>query len=60
MTMAGRGRLLAVAYHESAPLPDMTQQLGYMLMDGMDGTVISSGSLTAVGCGQKLTVRVCC
>jgi len=55
VTMAGRGRLLAVVYHESSPLPDMTQQLEYMLLDGMDGTVICSGSLTAVGCGQKLT-----
>lgn len=53
--MAGRGRLLAVVYHESVPLPDKTQQLGFMLLDGVDGETICTGSLTAVGCGQKLS-----
>eukprot|EP00978_Attheya_sp_CCMP212_P030520 scaffold112485_cov46-Attheya_sp.AAC.1 len=55
VTVVGRDRFLAVIYHEGAPLPDGTQMLGYMLMDGMTGQRIGSGSLSAISSGSSLS-----
>jgi chromosome transmission fidelity protein 4 len=48
VTMVGRDRFLAVIYHESEPLVDGTQKLGYALYDGVTGAEICSGSLSAI------------
>jgi chromosome transmission fidelity protein 4 len=56
VTMAGRSRFLAVVYHQSSPLPDGTQQLGYMLIDAAsDGRILCKGSLSCVSKGSALT-----
>ena len=53
--MAGRSRFVAVCYHESNPLPDGTQQLGYTLYDAVAFQVISKGSVSCISKGSSLS-----
>ena len=55
VTMVGRGGLLAVFYHESTPLMDKTQQLGYTLWDAAEFRVISRGSVSCLSKGSSLS-----
>jgi len=55
VTMIGRGELLAVFYHESSPLADKTQQLGYTLWDAANFRVISRGSVSCLSKGSSLS-----
>ena len=55
VTMVGRGRFLAVFYHESSPLANKTQQLGYTLWDAADFRVISRGSVACLSKGSSLS-----
>ena len=48
VTMVGRSRFLAVVYHQSAPLLDGTQKMGYTLYDAVVGRVITKGSLSCL------------
>ena len=48
VTMVGRSRFLAVVYHESSPLADGTQKLGYTLFDAVAGRIITKGSLSSL------------
>jgi chromosome transmission fidelity protein 4 len=54
VTMVGRGRFLAVFYHESEPLMDGTQKIGYSLYDGKTMREISSGSVASISAGASL------
>lgn len=53
--MVGRGRFLAVFYHESSPLNDGTQKLGYSLYDGLTMREMASGSVAGLSSGSSLT-----
>jgi chromosome transmission fidelity protein 4 len=53
--MVGRGRFLAVFYHESSPLEDGTQKLGYTLWDAAVFRVVSQGSVSCLSKGSGLT-----
>ena len=55
VTMVGRGRLLAVFYHESSPLANKTQQIGYTLLDAKDFRVISRGSVSCISKGSSIS-----
>jgi chromosome transmission fidelity protein 4 len=55
VTMVGRGRFLAVFYHECNPLVDGTQKLGYTLYDGATMRQISSGSVSGISVASSLT-----
>ncbi len=55
VTMAGRGRFLAVFYHDTAPLDDGTQQLAYMLWDACNNEVLSEGPVCCLGKAASLT-----
>jgi chromosome transmission fidelity protein 4 len=55
VTMAGRGSFLAVFYHDQAPLFDGTQKLGYVLLEGKSGCIVSKGPLSCVSSGCTLT-----
>jgi len=55
VTMTGRGRFLAVVYHEQCPLQDKTQQLGCMLIDVISDQTLSIGSLSALSIGCSLS-----
>jgi len=55
VTMVGRGRFLAVFYHESSPLVDGTQQLGYTLWDATEFRVISRGTASCLSKGSSLS-----
>lgn len=54
VTIVGRGRLLAVIYHEANPLVDGTQKLGYALYDGVTAKLIVEGSVSAISPGSSL------
>ena len=54
VTIVGRGRFLAVVYHESNPLPDGTQKLGYTLFDAVSCSAITSGSVSSISAGSQL------
>eukprot|EP00536_Pseudo-nitzschia_multiseries_P001771 jgi/Psemu1/283259/fgenesh1_pg.22_\ len=54
VTMVGRGRFLAVFYHETSPLPDRTQQLGYTLWDATEFRVVSRGTVSCLSKGSSL------
>jgi chromosome transmission fidelity protein 4 len=43
-----------VVYHESSPLPDGTQKLGYTLFDAEASSVITSGSVSSISSGSQL------
>ena len=47
--------MLAVFYHESAPLSNKTQQLGYTLWDVVDFRVVSRGSVSCLSKGSSLS-----
>lgn len=53
--MAGRAKLLAVFYHESLPLPDKTQQLGYSLWNAENLRLISRGSVSCLSKGSSIS-----
>ena len=55
VTMAGRGRYLAVVYHESMPLLDGTQQLGYMVYDMQSYQLVSKGPLSCISKASSLS-----
>jgi len=55
VTMAGRGRFLAVVYHDASPLADGTQQLAYTLWDASNFDVISQGPVSCLSKGASLT-----
>lgn len=55
VTIAGRGRLLAVFYLESSPLRDKTQQIGYTLWDAVNFRVVSRGSVSCLSNGASLS-----
>lgn len=50
----GRGRFVAVFYHEGNPLLDGTQKLGYALFDASSNSTIASGSLSAISSASQL------
>lgn len=54
MTMAGRNRFLAIFYHESMPLQDGTQKLGYMLYDAVANKTLSKGPVSCISLGSSL------
>lgn len=55
VTMVGRGRFLAVFYHETSPLANKTQQLGYCLWDAKNLQMISRGSVSCVSTGSSIS-----
>ena len=56
VTIVGRDRFIAVIYHRSmSPMQDGTQLLGYSIMDGVNGTTIATGDLSALSPGASLT-----
>lgn len=55
ITMVGRGRFLAVFYHENTPMPDGTQRIGYQLLDAASGNLVSTGSVSAISPGSTMT-----
>ena len=54
VTVVGRGRFLAIIYHEANPLMDGTQKLGYALYDGVNSRLIVEGSVSAISPGSSL------
>lgn len=48
VTIVGRGSLCASIFHESNPLIDGTQRLGYCLYNGVSGKLIVEGSVSAI------------
>lgn len=55
VTVVGRSRFLAVFYHESTPLPDGTQKLGFILLDALSSRTITSGTVSSVSAGSSLS-----
>jgi chromosome transmission fidelity protein 4 len=55
VTMAGRSRFLGVFYHQSEPLRDGTQRIGYKLIDVVADRVITTGSVSCISAGATLT-----
>ena len=55
VTLVGRGRFVAVIYHEGNPLMDGTQRLGYAMYDGVTGKLIVEGSVAAISPESSLT-----
>eukprot|EP00804_Cyclotella_cryptica_P016909 CCRYP_001865-RA/>CCRYP_001865-RA protein AED:0.05 eAED:0.05 QI:78/1/1/1/1/0.75/4/1399/978 len=56
VTIIGRNRFVAVVYHRSAtPMQDGTQLLGYFIIDGMKGTTVACGDVSAMSPGASLT-----
>ncbi|KAG7356256.1 minichromosome loss protein Mcl1 related protein [Nitzschia inconspicua] len=55
VTMVGRDRFMAIFYHDSQPLDDGTQQLGYTLWDASGFRVVAQGSVSCLSKGAKLT-----
>lgn len=54
VTMVGRSRFLAVVYHQSSPLFDGTQKLGYTLFDAVESRVVTKGSLSCLSSRASL------
>jgi chromosome transmission fidelity protein 4 len=54
VTMVGRSRFLAVFYHQSAPLSDGTQKMGYTLFDAVEGRIVAKGALSALSTRASL------
>ena len=54
VTIAGRDRFVAVFYHESSPLMDGTQKLGYMIYDAVADRTVSKGTVSCVATGGSL------
>ncbi|EED90214.1 wd-40 repeat-containing protein [Thalassiosira pseudonana CCMP1335] len=55
VTVVGRDRFVAVFYHRSDPTQDGTQQLGYSIIDGINGTTITKGDVSGISPGGSLT-----
>eukprot|EP00986_Skeletonema_menzelii_P009168 scaffold4092_cov150-Skeletonema_menzelii.AAC.3 len=56
VTIVGRDRFMAVIYHRSmSPMQDGTQLLGYSIIDGVNGTTVSTGDVSALSPGASLT-----
>lgn len=56
VTIVGRDRFVGVFYHRSATaMQDGTQMLGYTVFDGIHGTSIASGEVSAISSGASLT-----
>jgi chromosome transmission fidelity protein 4 len=55
VTTIGRSRFLAVFYHESTPLADGTQQLGYTLYDAASFKILSKGSVSCISKGSSIS-----
>lgn len=55
VTIVGGGRFVAVFYHECNPLIDGTQRLGYTIFDGITGSQINEGSVSAISKGHSLS-----
>jgi len=55
VTLIGRDDFIGVIYHESNPLMDGTQKLGYTMYAGLTGNEISSGSVAGMSAGSSLT-----
>lgn len=55
VSIVGRGRFLAVFYHESMPLTDGTQKLGYMLYDAVGSKTICKGPVCCITAGSSLS-----
>ncbi|KAL3940297.1 MAG: hypothetical protein SGARI_001024 [Bacillariaceae sp.] len=55
VAMVGRGRFLAVFYHESSPLDDGTQKLGYTMWDAAAFRVVAQGSVSCLSKASELT-----
>lgn len=56
VTIVGRGRFVAVLYHRSmSPMQDGTQLLGYSIIDGVKGTTVATGDVSALSPGASLT-----
>ena len=55
MTMVGRGRFLAVFYHEGNPLMNKTQKLGYSLYDGITMREIACDSVAGLSSESSLS-----
>lgn len=55
VAVVGRSRFLAVIYHETMPLPDGTQKLGFTLFDALAGRVVTSGSLSCISSRSSLS-----
>lgn len=55
VTVVGRGRFLAVFYHESMPLQDGTQKLGCMLYDAVASRTIAKGPVCCITAGSSLS-----
>jgi chromosome transmission fidelity protein 4 len=54
VSMVGRGRFLAVFYHEAPPMMDETQKLGFMLLDVMAARTVTKGSASCISSGSSL------
>mmetsp|Transcript_11471 Transcript_11471/g.19540 ORF Transcript_11471/g.19540 Transcript_11471/m.19540 type:complete len:1185 (-) Transcript_11471:118-3672(-) len=56
VTIVGRDRFMAVIYHRSmSPMQDGTQLLGYSIIDGVNGTTVATGDVSALSPGASLT-----
>lgn len=55
VAMVGRGRFLAVFYHESSPLDDGTQKLGFTLWDAAFFRVVAQGPVSCLSKASELT-----
>lgn len=55
VTIVGRNRFCAAFYHESMPLPDGTQRLGYMLYDAVANRIITKGNVSCISAGSSLS-----
>lgn len=55
VTIVGRGRFLAVFYHERAPLVDGTQKLGYTVYDGTTMKEVACGAVAGISPKSSLT-----
>ena len=53
--MVGRERFLAVFYHESSPMDDGTQKLGYTMWDASAFRVVAQGSVSCLSKASELT-----
>jgi len=55
VTMIGRSRFVAIIYHESNPMMDGTQKLGYTLFDALTSLAVSKGSVSGISKGASLS-----
>ncbi|GKY95432.1 hypothetical protein MPSEU_000504700 [Mayamaea pseudoterrestris] len=54
VSIVGRGRFLAVFYHEASPMMDETQKLGCMFYDATMNRTIHKGSASCISSGSCL------